>query len=166
MGALANHSEDTGNPLDQVERLAERRHWPLHRPSDEEAVMAVSGGWCDMNLSLYWRDDLETLQVACSYDLKVPDARQGEIMHLVALINARMLHGHFDYWTKDGTLNFRHTLILAGRAEANDSQIDALIRAGIDNCQRYYPAIQFVIWAGQSAQAALDNALLETHGEA
>lgn len=166
MGVQTQHMNQADSPLDRVERLAERRHWPLQRTSDEEVVMTVSGGWCDLNLSIYWRDDLETLQIACCYDLKVPPPRHTEIMRLIALINARMLHGHFDFWNNEGTINFRHTLILAGGAEANDSQCDTLIRAGLDNCQRYYPAIQFVIWAGQTAEAALENALLETQGRA
>lgn len=166
MAAYAGHTHTEDNPLDRVERLAEKRHWPLQRTSDEEVEMTVAGGWCDINLSLYWREDLETLQVACTYDLKVPEQRHTEVMRLIAMINSRMLHGHFDFWTADGSINFRHTLILAGGAEANDSQCDMLIRAGMDACQRYYPAIQFVIWAGHSAETALENALLETQGEA
>jgi hypothetical protein len=154
------------NPLDRVERLAESRRWPMDRTSDDEVVMIVSGGWCNLQLSLYWRDDLEALQFACSYDLKVPELRQTEVARLLSLINAQLLHGHFDFWLNEGTVNFRHSLILAGGAEANDAQCDALIRAGVDSCQRYFPALQFVIWAGQSAEAALDNALLETQGEA
>jgi hypothetical protein len=166
---MANHAVSYGdqhNPLDRVEKLAESRRWPLDRTSDDEVVMVVSGGWCNLQLSLYWRDDLETLQSACSYDLKVAKLRHTEVLRLLNLINAQLLHGHFDFWPHEGTINFRHSLILAGGAEANDAQCDALIRAGLDACQRYYPALQFVIWAGQSAQTALDNALLETQGEA
>ncbi len=166
---MATHAatyHEQHNPLDRVEKLAEIRRWPMDRTSDDEVVMTISGGWCNLHLSLYWRDDLEALQFACTYDLKVPDTRQAEVLRLLSLINAQLLHGHFDHWSADGTVNFRHSLILAGGAEANDAQCDALIRAGVDSCQRYYPAMQFVIWAGQSADAALENALLETHGQA
>ena len=82
------------------------------------------------------------------------------------LERARLMHGHFDLWPADGIVNFRHSLILAGGAEANDAQCDMLIRSGVDACQRYFPAMQFVIWAGQPADTALENALLETQGEA
>ncbi len=166
---MTSHATSYGlqhNPLDRVEKLAEIRRWPMDRTSDDEVVMSISGGWCNLQLSLYWRDDLEALQFACTYDLKVADARHGEVLRLLSLINAQLLHGHFDFWAKEGTVNFRHSLILAGGAEANDAQCDALIRAGVDACQRYYPALQFVIWAGQSADQALQNALLETLGEA
>ncbi len=166
---MASHAISYGeqhNPLDRVEKLAESRRWPMDRTSEDEVVMTITGGWCNLQLSLYWRDDLEALQFACTYDLKVPEARQVEVLRLLSLINAQLLHGHFDFWSHEGTVNFRHSLILAGGAEANDAQCDALIRAGVDSCQRYYPAMQFVIWAGQSAETALENALLETHGEA
>jgi hypothetical protein len=166
MGSYATGFDDAANPLDRVEKLAESRRWPMDRTSDDEVTMTISGGWCNLHLSLYWRDDLEALQFACSYDLKVPDARHSEILRLLGLVNARLMHGHFDFWPADGTINFRHSLILAGGATANDAQCDMLIRAGVDACQRYFPAMQFVIWAGQTADAALENALLETHGEA
>jgi hypothetical protein len=96
----------------------------------------------------------------------VPEARQTEVMRLVCLINARLVQGHFDFWPKEGMIHFRESLSLAGAAEANESQCDSLIRVGLENCQRYYPAIQLVIWAGQTAEKAMENALLETVGEA
>jgi hypothetical protein len=154
------------NPLDRVERIAERRAWTLDRPSSDEIVMAVSGGWCGLNLNMTWRDDLESLFMHGAYELKVPEKRCEEVARLLALINAQQLHGHFDFWAADGTINYRNSLLLAGGAEANDGQCEELIRLAVDTCQRYYPAIQFVIWAGHSAQQALDSALLETHGEA
>jgi hypothetical protein len=166
MAQAATRDSSTHNPLDRLERLAEARHWPLDRMSEHEAVMTVSGGWCNLDLSLAWNDDLELLQSACAFDLRVPEARQTEVMRLICLVNARLTHGHFDFWGKDGTILFRDSLPLAGGAEANEAQCDALIREGLDNCQRYYPAVQLVIWAGQTAEQALDNALLETAGEA
>jgi hypothetical protein len=56
--------------------------------------------------------------------------------------------------------------VLAGGAEANDEQCEAMIKMAIDNAQRYYPAVQLVIWGGQSAEEAMASALIETQGEA
>jgi hypothetical protein len=167
--SMANYAAaetEHNNPLDRVERLAESRRWPMERTGDDEVVMTISGGWCNLHLSLWWRDDLEALQFACAYDLKVPEPRHAEVLRLLCQINAQLMHGHFDFWFTEGNINFRHSLILAGGAEANDAQCDALIREGVDACQRYFPALQFVIWAGQNAEAALANAMLETHGQA
>jgi hypothetical protein len=166
MAIVADRCLEFANPLDRVEMLAEQRHWPLDRMSEYEAVMTVSGGWCNLDLCFAWRDELELLQSTCSFDLRVPEARQTEVMRLICFINARIVQGHFDFWPKEGTVLFRESLSLAGAAEANESQCDALIRAGLENCQRYYPAMQLVIWAGQTAEKAVENALLETVGEA
>mgnify|MGYP003528394130 CR=1 FL=1 len=166
MTSHAASYQDQHNPLDRVEKLAESRRWPMDRTSDDEVVMVVQGGWCNLQLSLYWRDDLEALQFACTYDLKVPELRHTEVLRLLSLINAQLMHGHFDFWESESSIVFRGGLLLAGGAEANDAQCEGLIRLAVDNCQRYYPAIQFVIWAGHTAAQALDSALLETHGEA
>jgi hypothetical protein len=154
------------NPLDRMERLAEIKHWSVDRLSEEEVLMTVTGGWCDLNLSLSWRDDLESLLVGAAYDIKVPGKRRDEVSRLLNQINNRLIHGHFDFWEVDGMIIYRHALLLAGGAEANDAQCEALVRIALDACQKFYPAIQFVIWAGHTAEQALDSALLETRGEA
>jgi hypothetical protein len=41
-----------------------------------------------------------------------------------------------------------------------------MIQLALAACERYFPALQFVIWAGRSAGEALDSSLLETMGEA
>ncbi len=166
MSAFEPYTRDTFNPLDRLEKLAESHHWTLDRTNDHEVVMLVGGGWADLNLSFTWRDDLESLHFACVLDLKVPEKRQDEVARLVAIINSQIMHGHFDLWTTDGTIVFRYTLLLAGGAEANDAQVEAIIAVGVDAAQRYYPAIQFVIWAGHTAEDALASAMMETKGEA
>jgi hypothetical protein len=159
-------SFDMNNPIDRVERLAESRQWTIDRTGDDEVLMSITGGWCDLHVSLSWRSDLESLFAAVAFDLKVPEKRRDEVLKLLYLINAQMIHGHFDYYPVDCTIVFRDSLLLAGGAEMNDAQCEAVIRGGIDSCQRYYPAVQFVIWANHSAEEALASALLETHGEA
>ena len=78
MGSHAFSFDEQLNPLDRVEKLAESRRWPMERTGEDEVVMTVAGGWCNLQLSLYWRDDLEALQFACTYDLKVPELRHAE----------------------------------------------------------------------------------------
>ena len=165
MSALEPYNQTQANPLDRVERLAESHAWSVDRTNDHEVVMQVAGGWADLNLSFTWRDDLESLHFACVLDLRVPLKRRDEVAKLLAIINAQMIHGHFDLWA-DGAIVYRYALLLAGGAEANDAQCETVIRIGVEASQRYYPAIQFVVWAGHSAEDALQSALLETMGEA
>ncbi len=166
MPGLMAFDHDAPNPLDRVERLAEQRHWSFDRTTPSEVAMRLEGGWSDLSVSLNWRDDLETLHVAAAFDLKVPPSRRDEVARLLALVNEQQMHGHFDLWPQDGSIVFRNSLLLAGGAEANDAQCEALIRLAVAACERYFPALQFVIWAGRSAPEALEASLLETLGEA
>ena len=166
MTALPGYETELPNPLDRVERLAEARHWAFDRATPSEVTMRIEGGWSDLTVSLNWRDDLETLHVAATFEVKVPPARRDETSRLIARINEQQLHGHFDLWTADGSLVYRNNLLLTGGAEANDAQCETLIRLAVETCERYFPAVQFVVWAGRNAEEALESSLLETVGEA
>jgi hypothetical protein len=74
--------------------------------------------------------------------------------------------GHFDVWTQNGMVMFRHALVLAGGVEASNRQCEAVLGSGLDACERYFPAFQFVVWAGKSAREAMNAAMFETSGEA
>jgi hypothetical protein len=166
MALEALESDDLSNPLDRVERIAEAYEWAFSRTGTGEVTMEIAGGWSDMSVSLSWRDEFEILHVAVSLEMKVPQARRDEVAKLLARINEQLLVGHFDLWHADGSLLFRNSLLLSGNAEANDAQCEALIRFAVETCERYFPAVQFVVWAGQSAGEALEAAMIETWGEA
>jgi hypothetical protein len=61
---------------------------------------------------------------------------------------------------------FRHALVLAGGMQASGEQCESLLKSALDSCERYFPAFQFVVWAGKSARDALNAAMFETSGEA
>ena len=91
MPGLEAFDHDLPNPLDRIERLAEAHHWSFDRATPSEVVMRLEGGWSDLSLSMCWREDLETLQVAAAFDLKVPPPRREEVGRLLALINEQQL---------------------------------------------------------------------------
>ncbi|WP_373505598.1 YbjN domain-containing protein [Aestuariivirga sp.] len=166
MGLEAFESDDLSNPLDRVERIAEAYDWAFSRTNPAEVTMEVAGGWSNMTVSLNWRDEFEILHVAVSLEMKVPPARRDEAAKLLARVNEHLLVGHFDLWHSDGSLVFRNTLLLSGGADVNDAQCEGLIRFAVETCDRYFPAVQFVVWAGQNAADALDAAMIDTMGEA
>jgi hypothetical protein len=96
----------------------------------------------------------------------VPELRLAEVRQLVALINEQMWIGHFDVWQHNGVVMFRHALVLAGGVSASDRQCEAVLGSALDSCERYFPAFQYVVWAGKSARESMDAALFETAGEA
>jgi hypothetical protein len=165
--SLLDHADDPRlNPLDVVERLAAVNDWSFERASDDEITILVSGKWTDYQVSYTWMDGIEALHLACAFDLKVPERRCAEVQLLISMINEQMWVGHFDLWTKEGIVMFRHALMLNGGVEASGKQCEALIGTALDACERYFAAFQFVVWAGKPAREALDAAMFETSGEA
>lgn len=166
MASLQSLLRETSNPIDRVEHIAHGHEWFIDRSAEDEVNMIVAATWGDMSISIHWREDFESLHIACSYDFKVPPARREEIGRLLNLINEQLYFGHFDIWRQDGTVLLRNSLMLAGGARVTDAQCEALIRVSIETCERYYPSLQFVVWAGKSAEEALESSLLDTVGEA
>jgi hypothetical protein len=153
------------NPLDLVEHIAGKHGWVMDRAGDDELTLTVVGKWTDYHMSLNWRDDLETLHIACAFDAKIPENRLNEVYRLVAQINEQLWLGHFDVWLHEGLIMYRHGLMLNG-ALATEGQCEALFKLALEACERYYQAFQFVVWAGKGAREALDAVMFETAGEA
>jgi hypothetical protein len=84
----------------------------------------------------------------------------------VSSVNEQLWVGHFDLWSSENVVMFRHSLLLTGGAEPTDGQCEMLLKTAVEACERYFQAFQFVIWAGKSAKEALGTALFETQGEA
>jgi len=45
-------------------------------------------------------------------------------------------------------------------------QLECLMISALEACERYYQAFQFVVWAGHTAEQAIEGALFETRGTA
>ena len=166
MALLEFEPETTLHPVDIIEHIAAINDWNFERQDTDEISISVRGSWSDYHVSFNWMQDLESLHIASAFDLKVPEARRGEVKHLIAMINEQLWIGHFDLWTKDGMVMFRHALVLAGGVEATSQQCQAMLSSALESCEGYFPAFQFVVWAGKQARPALDAAMFETSGEA
>ena len=153
------------NPIDLIERLAAAHDWTCDRTNDDELTLVIAGTWTDYHVSLNWRDDLEALHLACAFDFRVPENRLAEMYKLVAQINEQLWLGHFDLWTQEGLVMFRHALLLNGSV-ATSRQCEAMLHAALEGCERYYQAFQFVVWAGKQSREALVSTLFETEGQA
>jgi hypothetical protein len=154
------------NPVDVVERVAALNEWAFERPGDDEITISVNGRWTSYQAAFTWMNDIEALHLSCAFDLRVPERRRAEVLALISQVNEQLWLGHFDLWSQDGVVMFRHALVLAGGVEASGRQCEVLLDAAIDSCERYYPAFQFVVWAGTGAREALEAAVFETSGEA
>ena len=165
--SLVGHTPTLRNdPLEVVERIASGNNWPFDRVVDDEIALAVSGSRANYQVSFSWMNDIEILHLACAFEMKVPETRLAEVQQLVAAINEQLWIGHFEVWTQSGVVMFRHALLLAGGVTASDRQCEAVLGSALDACERYFPAFQFVVWAGKSSREALATAMIETQGEA
>jgi hypothetical protein len=177
MGAPMNGSDTTmpftetaeerlEHPVDTVERMAALNGWSFERDEDDEISISVKGQWADYHVAFTWLEDMEALHIACAFDLKVPERRRTELLRLIAKINEQMWIGHFDLWTKEDVVMFRHALLLAGGLEPNQRQCEMLLKIATEACDKHFQGFQFVVWAGKNAQDALSAVNFETVGQA
>ncbi|MFQ5985690.1 MAG: hypothetical protein ACE5LL_09305, partial [Alphaproteobacteria bacterium] len=61
---------------------------------------------------------------------------------------------------------FRHALLLRSPGAVAREQVEGPVALAVDECDRYDPAFQSVIWGGKSPDEALCRALVEPVGEA
>ncbi len=80
--------------------------------------------------------------------------------------NERMALGHFDLWRDEGLLLFRHALLLGPSGSVEPDQIEILFDIAFTECERFFPAVQYVLWGGKSADEAAEAAMMDCAGEA
>jgi hypothetical protein len=154
------------HPVDVVERLAAVNEWAFDRAEDDEISILVCGVWANYDVAFTWLPEMESLHVSCSFDLKAPPRKRAAIGELAQLINEQLWLGHFDLWSQQDLVMFRHSLCLAGGAPASDAQCGAVVKAAVNACETYYQAFQFVLWADRGPREALSFAAFETWGSA
>lgn len=154
------------HPLDMLERAVEDNGWSYERSGRDELNLTVTGRWCDHHFSFSWRDDLQSLHLSSAFDMRIDGkVRRAEVASLLMHVNARLWIGHFDLWPDDGSIVFRHAMIFPD-AGASAAQCEALLNLALEACEHYYPAFQFVLWGGKSAEEAVAAAVLECQGRA
>jgi hypothetical protein len=164
--AHQSESQPAPNPLDMLESAVEENGWAFERAGRDELNLSVAGRWADHHFSFTWREDLQSLHLSSAFDMRISDTvRRSNVADLLMYVNSRLWIGHFDLWPDDGTLVFRHAMIFP-EAAASASQCEALLNLAVEACEYYYPAFQFVLWGGKSAEEAVAAALLECKGQA
>ena len=159
---------DDEAPIDTLESYYEAHGWAHERVSDDEIVATVPGSWTQYELRGLWRGDDRVLQFLALPDIRVAADKRLAVYETIGLVNEQLWIGHFEIWSSNGMLLFRHAALLDGSSETmlTMEQAGTLIQAAIDECERFYPVFQFVLWGGKTPAEALAAALIETHGEA
>jgi hypothetical protein len=160
------HEPLPANPLDVVEQIVAAKSYPYERSGEDEISVNVDGRWCVYRLWFAWEPEMDALLFSCAFDMKLPDQRRAPVHALLSMINERMWIGHFDIWSDEGVPMYRHGMLLSGGMGVSLEQVEDLIDVGVGECERYYPAFQYVIWGGKKPAEALQMAVLDPQGEA
>ena len=167
MGIVAREFDcEELHPIDIVETLAEERSWDFDRIADDQIAMAIEGSWRTYSVTLAWSAQDETLRLVCAFEMAPPARRVPALCAAMCLANDRCWSGAFVLWRDQKLVGYRYSLNLAGGAQASSAQINAMVRAAVNACERFYPAFQLVAWGGETPEKALGIAMSEAYGRA
>ena len=167
MSTLSSFQTETAaNPLDVVEQVIVANDWAFDRRNDSEMAAEAPGKWCDYGLYFNWSREISAMHFTCAFDLKVPAGQRTALFELLALANEKLWIGHFGMDEDDGMPVFRHSILLRGATTASAESLEDMVDIAITECERFYPAFQFVLWGGKTPADALTASMLECVGEA
>ncbi|MBB5688397.1 hypothetical protein GXW77_15320 [Roseomonas alkaliterrae] len=156
----------SSNPLDILEQIIAANEWAFERRSDGEMAAEAPGKWCDYGLHFSWSHEISAMAFTCAFDMKVPAERREKLYELLALANDRLWIGHFGIEAEEGVPVFRHSVLLRGASGASAESLEDMVDIAITECERFFPAFQFVLWGGKSPAEALAASMLDCVGEA
>lgn len=164
---LGNDDGIVLDPLETVERVIEsddRFQFERAEDGDVHFTYKTSYGECVGYFS--FREELPALLFTIGFDLQAPPSRRDEAIKLAARINENLWLGHFDVWSDDGSIIFRHAMPMIGREDISIGEVQAMLAAALDAGERFRPAFHFLILAGMKAEDAASAAMFEVVGEA
>lgn len=157
---------DHVDPLETLEGFARRADMEAQRVDDTELHINLTGSWRDVGIWFAWRTEAQVLQIGAPLEMRVPKAKEADVYKLLARINERLWFGHFDLADGETGIVYRNSAVLPLGQMIDECQAEILLRGAMDAFERFYPAFNFVIWGGMSADAALEAAVSETAGTA
>ncbi|SHI61690.1 hypothetical protein SAMN02745194_00741 [Roseomonas rosea] len=163
---LAADRDRAANPLDVVEQIVSANEWAFDRRSDGEMAAEAPGKWCDYGLHFAWSTEISAMHFTCAFDMKVPAQARARLHELLALANEKLWIGHFGLEGEEGVPVFRHAVLLRGARAASVESLEDMVDIAITECERFFPAFQFVLWGGKPPAEALAAAMLDCVGEA
>ncbi|MEB3701673.1 YbjN domain-containing protein [Candidatus Bealeia paramacronuclearis] len=164
--ALKDFSSHYVHPLNLIEDALSAREWEFERMAEESLMCELDGRWCAYRLYFIWREDQECLVTSCVIEAKIPDTYREAVEELIATVNPRVWMGHFEIPLDEDYPCFRYNLTLRGSAGLSPEQLEDVLEAALLECDRFYPALQFVLWGGKSPRDAAFAAMIDTVGEA
>ncbi len=157
---------DDAAPVEMLSALFDAHGWSFEQVSEDEVTVEIPGSWTTYQLRAIWRQEDCVLQLLCLPEIRVNDDKRPVAYELLAMINEQLWLGHFDMWSQGGMLLYRHGLMLGDDGMLSIDMAQMAIESAVAECDRFYPAFQFVLWGDKSSREALDAALVDAVGEA
>ena len=157
---------DFQNPTEIVEDIILNQEWTHQRLSAVELAAEVEARWGLYRLQFYWQEEFDIFHLTCFMDLRVDEKEGSEFYKLLALLNERVLMGHFELFSNEGIPAYRHSFMLPSAQSTQSELIEHAIALALEETDRFYPAFQLVIAGEKSAKEAASIAILDTAGEA
>ena len=158
--------DSEAEPLDMLASYFEANGWTYEYSGDDEIAATTQGSWTQYELCAIWREEDQVLQLLALPDIRVTDEKRSAIYEAIGLINEQLWLGHFELWSNSGVVLFRHGALLSGGDILTIEQAQLLVEAALDECERFYPVFQFVLWGGKTPTEAIAASMIETRGEA
>ena len=153
-------------PVEMLAALFDAHGWTYEYVGEDEICGKIPGSWTTYQLRAIVRDEDNVLQLLCLPDVRVPKAKRRQANELLALVNEQLWLGHFDLWSNGGVLLYRHGIMLGEEAMLSLGSARMAVETAISECDRFYPAFQFVLWGDKGPKEALEASLVDAAGEA
>jgi hypothetical protein len=153
-------------PIEMLSAYCEAHGWDHDRVNEDELVATVQGSWASYEVRAIWRQQDQVLQLIILPDVRVVEDKRSAIYEALSLINEQIWLGHFEHWSSSGSIIFRHALLLGQNDGLTLAQAETILETAIDECERFYPVFQFVLWGGKTPAEAISASMIETRGEA
>ena len=154
------------NPIDVVEEVIHSKKWNFSRADEYELVAEIASQFCSYRLYFTWSEQFKAISFTVTFDIKFPQNKTNEVQELLALINEKLWIGHFDITSKNGIPAFRHTVLSSPENYMLHNQLEDLVDIAIYECEKYYPAFQFVLFEDINPAKALYLSTFDTIGRA
>lgn len=152
--------------LDVVEHVVSAEAYAYERTTDDELHFCTPGEWRDHAIWFAWSEPTETLHICLALDVVASRSNTVRLCELLVLLNERLWLGHFDLWSEDEAVVYRHALALPGGGTPDHAQVAAMIASAVEAGERFYPAFHMLLSEGKSPTDSVAAALFETAGEA
>lgn len=158
--------DDDAAPVEMLASLFEARNWPYEYAGEDEISAEVKGAWATYQFQAIWRPEDRVLQLLCLPDIRITDTKRAAMFEALALVNEQLWLGHFDIWSNGGVVLYRHGLMLGDEGTLGPGQAQMVVEAAIEECDRFYPVFQFILWGDKTPTEALAAAMVDAAGEA